>query len=307
MSVSVIKSPVSNTPSLQARKDEIGDLMTKALVSKLLILLSCLYLSGCVIISPEARTTQAASLAKRAGWHEYTIHTTLFTLKTYRSAAPKKTNVLTIYIEGDGLAWLSEDMPSANPTPIVPTGLRMAIHHHKNNPIAYLARPCQFVLKEEWGGCRQAYWTHLRFSPEVVNAMNQAVEQLKNAYHAKHIVLIGYSGGGTIAALITARRTDVIQLITVAAILDTDFWVRQQSLTPLTGSLNPADAWKNLITVAQTHWIGGKDTVAPKEIAFAFAKRFPATKKPKLIVIPAFDHACCWATDWQPENFAPNA
>lgn len=260
-------------------------------------------LSGCglhSVISPEERTLHAAALTKKAGWQEHTIHTPLFALKNYRSAAPKKVNRLTIYIEGDGLAWLSGEMPSANPTPIMPTGLKMALHDKKHHPIVYLARPCQFVSKQQWGGCRAAYWTHLRFSPKVINAMNQAVEQLKNEYHAKHIVLIGYSGGGTIAALIAARRTDVIQLITVAAILDTDFWVRQQGLTPLNGSLNPADAWKNLLSVPQTHWVGGKDTVAPKDVVFAFTKRFPATKKPTIKEILAFDHTCCWATDWKP-------
>lgn len=273
-------------------------------MSKLFILLSCLYLSACglqtPVLSPEVRTMQAASLAKKAGWHAHTMHSSRFTLQTYRSPAPKKANRLTIYIEGDGLAWLSETMPSTNPTPIVPTGLQMAIHDQKNNPIVYLARPCQYVLKEEWAGCRQAYWTNLRFSPEVINAMNQAVDRLKNEYRAQHIVLIGYSGGGTIATLIAARRTDVIQLTTIAAILDTDFWVRHERLTPLYGSLNPADAWENLTNVPQTHWVGGKDTVAPKDVALAYGKRFPATKKPSIRVIPSFDHACCWATDWQP-------
>ncbi|TAL58999.1 MAG: alpha/beta hydrolase [Legionella sp.] len=242
------------------------------------------------------RIRQAALIAKMNGWHKHTIHTTLFTLQTYGSPPSKKANTLTIYLEGDGLAWLSEDTPSANPTPITPTALKMATHDQKNNPIAYLARPCQFVLKKDWAGCQRAYWTHWRFSPKVIHAMNEAVDQLKLYYHAKHLVLIGYSGGGTIAALISARRNDVVQLITVAAILDTDFWVRQDRLTPLNGSLNPADAWRNLIFVPQTHWVGGKDTVVPKAVAFAFAKRFPATKKPQIIVIPTFDHACCWAT-----------
>lgn len=246
------------------------------------------------------RTKQAASLAKMAGWHGHTIQTKLFTLKAYGSPVPKETSVLTIYIEGDGLAWLSEDTPSANPTPITPTGLRMAIHDQNNNPIVYLARPCQYVLKEKWANCKPSYWTHLRFSPDVIHAMNEAVDHLKNEYHAKNIVLIGYSGGGTIATLITARRSDVVQLITVAAILDTDFWVHRESLTPLNGSLNPANEWRKLISISQTHWVGGKDTVVPKEVALAFAKRFPATKKPKIIVIPAFDHSCCWATDWKP-------
>jgi len=271
-------------------------------MSKLLLLLGCVYLSGCVlqtsVISPQARTVKAAFLAKKAGWYERVIHTTPFRLKTYRSKAPQKTNTITIYIEGDGLAWLSAERPSANPTPIIPTGLRMAIQDKNNNPIVYLARPCQFVLNEEWAGCRPAYWTHLRFSPEVINAMNQAVDDLKHEYHAKHIVLIGYSGGGTIAALIAARRKDVIQLTTVAAILDTEFWVRQESLTPLYGSLNPADAWKNLISIPQTHWVGGNDKVVSKDVAFAYAKRFPAEKKPKINVVSDFNHTCCWARDW---------
>lgn len=269
---------------------------------KLLLIFSCLYLSGCLsstpIPMPELRAHQVAQLAKKTGWIEHTIDTSLFTLKAYGSPAPGKTKILTIYIEGDGLAWLSEDHPSNNPTPIVPTGLNMAVHDQKNKPIAYLARPCQFVFKEAWRQCRQDYWTNLRFSPEVIHAMNQAVEYLKQYYHAQQIVLIGYSGGGTIATLLSAKRQDVIQLITVAAILDIDYWIRQENLTPLYGSLNPADAWTKLISIPQTHWVGSKDKVVSKEVAFAFAQRFPAEKKPEIKVVPGFNHTCCWARDW---------
>ena len=269
----------------------------------LLLILNALYLSGCVLATaippPKLRAIHAAQLANKAGWKEHTIHTALFSLKGYGSSVPRKTRRLTIYIEGDGLAWLSEDRPSSNPTPMVPTGLNMAIHDQKNKPIAYLARPCQFVLKEAWRTCRQDYWTHLRFSPEVIDSMNQAVDYLKQYYHAQHIVLIGYSGGGTIATLLAAKRQDVIQLITVAAILDIDYWVRQENLTPLYGSLNPADAWEKLVSIPQTHWVGGKDKVVSKDVAFAFFQRFPADKKPKINVVPGFNHTCCWASrDW---------
>lgn len=243
---------------------------------------------------------QAAELAKKAGWKEHTIHTSLFTLKAYGSSASNKTKtkILTIYIEGDGLAWLSEDRPSNNPTPMVATALNMAIHDKKNKPVSYLARPCQFVSEESWGKCRQDYWTNLRFSPEVILAMNQAVDELKQYYHARQIVLIGYSGGGTVATLLSAKRQDVIQLITVAAILDIDYWVKHENLTPLYGSLNPADEWKKLISIPQIHWVGGKDKVVSKEVAFAFAQRFPAAKKPIINVVPDFNHSCCWAKDW---------
>lgn len=267
-------------------------------------LIYCLNILGCTsttqIISPEIRSAQAAHLAKQAGWKDYTLSTSLFTLKAYGSSVLKNKKSLTIYIEGDGFAWISEDRPSENPTPRVPMGLKMAIHDQKNNPVAYLARPCQFVLNDAWRNCRLAYWTDLRFSPEVIQSMNQAVDELKKHYHAQHIVLIGYSGGGTIATLLAARRKDVIQLITVAAILDTDVWVQQNRLTPLYGSLNPANEWKNLVSIPQTHWVGGNDKVVPKAVADAFAKRFPVINKPNIIVVPNFDHACCWSTNWTP-------
>ena len=269
---------------------------------KLLLILGSLYLSGCVfstaILPPTQRALQAAQLATKAGWKEHTIHTSLFTLKAYGSSTHRKIKTLTIYIEGDGLAWLSEDTPSHNPTPMVPTGLKMAIQDQKNKPTAYLARPCQFVFKEAWRQCRQDYWTNLRFSPDVIQAMDKAVQYLKRYYHAQHIVLIGYSGGGTIATLLAAKRHDVIQVITVAAILDIDYWAKQENLTPLYGSLNPADAWKKLLSIPQTHWIGGKDAVVSKEVAFSYVLRFPAAKKPKIKEIGAFNHTCCWARDW---------
>ena len=210
---------------------------------KLFVIISCLCLSGCTMhaspVSPESRTEQAAHLAKVVDWKEHTIHTNSFVLKAYGSRVRHNAAILTIYIEGDGLAWIASDMPSDNPTPIIPTGLKMAIHDQKNNPVVYLARPCQFVFNEEWDHCRPAYWTNLRFSPEVVNAMNQAVNDLKKYYHAKQIRLIGYSGGGAIAALIAARRNDIIKLITIAAVLDVKQWINQESLTPLYGSLDP--------------------------------------------------------------------
>ncbi|HEX2549375.1 MAG TPA: alpha/beta hydrolase [Gammaproteobacteria bacterium] len=246
------------------------------------------------------RTQKTTHLAKTMGWQTHTIRTTTFIIKAYGPLAKKKANTLTIYLEGDGLAWISDDLPSDNPTPIAPTALKIAVHDQKSELVAYLARPCQFVFNKEWVGCRQAYWTNLRFSTKVVNAMDQAVDYLKKYYHVKQIILIGYSGGGTIAALLTAKRTDVTKLITIAAVLDLKEWVNQKKLTPLNGSLDPAEAWNKLTLVSQTHWVGGKDTVVPKEVAFAFAKHFSQTKKPQIIILPDFDHVCCWAVDWTP-------
>lgn len=135
-------------------------------------------------------------------------------------------------------------------------------------------------------------WTNARFS--LVHATQQAINALKARHGAKNITLIGYSGGGAIATLVAANRRDVLRLITIAGTLDTAAWVRQNSLTPLYGSLNPADAWKSLVAIPQTHWVGGKDIIVPQAVAFAYADRFPIGKKPEIIIKPTYDHTCCW-------------
>lgn len=272
-------------------------------VLKIFFLIQCFYLYGCVtttsIPSPHTRAKCISQLAKSVSWKEHTIHTDPFILKAYGKPIQSKNEILTIYIEGDGLAWIADDMLSDNPTPIDPIGLKMAVRDQKNSSIAYLARPCQGVFNQD-NVCKSDYWGNLRFSPIVIRSMNQGVDYLKKYYQAKKIIFIGYSGGGTVAALLTAKRKDVVKLITVAAVLDIHEWVNQKSLTPLYGSLDPATFSQDLISTPQTHWIGGKDKIVPKEVAFAFADHFPLRNKPRIIVIPNFDHVCCWSTDWTP-------
>lgn len=271
---------------------------------KSFFIILCLFLCGCTITPPEMRAQQAAHLAATKNWQEQTITTQNFTLKAFGPAATQHVKILTIYIEGDGLAWISADQPSDNPTSLNFTALKMALHDTSHYPVVYLARPCQLVFNQNWQNCQIDDWTNSRFSAQIIDSMNQAVTYLKNNYHAQKIILMGYSGGGTIATLIAARRNDVKQLITFAAVLDTQKWAQQENLTPLTGSLNPADFWQNLISVNQTHYVGAEDKVVPKEVAFAYANHFPANHKPKIIIVPNFSHGCCWTTQWQASEIA---
>jgi len=262
------------------------------------LLVCSLFLYGCTTQPPSAgnRSEQAEALASAAGWKAGTVHTRDFVFKTYAPSPEPSSKTLSIYLEGDGFAWKTSEMASDNPTPIMPMGLELAIHDNSHTQVAYLARPCQFVFGKDWGSCRVDDWTGKRYSPKIIDATNQAVDLLKKRTAAQKIILIGYSGGGAIAALVAAQRSDVLRLITIAGMLDTQYWVNQQSLTPLFGSLNPADSWKSLASIPQTHWVGGKDRVVPKKVAFAYAARFPLCKQPEIRIIPSFDHNCCWAT-----------
>jgi dienelactone hydrolase len=274
-------------------------------IRSLFLLLSLLPgLAGCLTLSPEVRRDHAEQLATASGWERIRLPAGRFVLAGYLPKnIPANETTLTIYIEGDGLAWINGSLVSLDPTPIKPVGLALALRH-PHGAVAYLARPCQYVAGADAQGCSTRYWTSHRFAPEVVESADQAVEMLKQRFQAKQLVLVGYSGGGAVAALVAARRHDVALLVTVAGNLDHQAWTAQHHATPLTGSLNPAEAWPQLLDVSQLHFIGGMDQVVGREVAKSFANHFPADRRPEIRVVPDFDHTCCWAEHW-PELFMP--
>jgi pimeloyl-ACP methyl ester carboxylesterase len=233
------------------------------------------------------RTALAQKHLNEAGWRARVIEAQPYRLWSAGPAPTKiaATDTLTIMIEGDGLSWLNQHTPSLDPTPMNAEGLRLALA--MPGSVVYLARPCQFVRSDT---CTLADWTEARYHPRLVAAMDAAIDQLKARYDAKYVQLAGYSGGGVMAALIAARRSDVARLVTIAANLDTAAWVRHHGLTPLAGSLNPADDWASLANIRQRHYVGAEDTTVPPAIAHAYAARFPASAKLEIILVPRQGH-----------------
>ena len=134
-----------------------------------------------------------------------------------------------------------------------------------------------------------------RFREDAVAAMDHAVSRLKKSAGAAEVNLVGYSGGGTMAALIAARRSDVSCLVTIAAPLDTRAWTEALKVSPLDYSLNPADVARQLTTVRQTHFRGRKDTVVPPSTTQRYLSQVP---RALVIDKQAYDHQCCWGDDW---------
>lgn len=266
-------------------------------MTRYLAILTCFCVAACATISPQERGQRLDTLAQANLWKKIRIATPQFVLSAYMAEQPAASDVLTIYIEGDGLAWLSRSQPSDDPTPAKPVALELALQH-KPGPAAYLSRPCQNVATQDRKNCRQSDWTNRRFSPEVIEASSLAIDNLKTRHGAKRLILIGYSGGGAVAALVAARRQDVIRLVTVAGNLDIATWTTSQKVSPLTGSLNPADAWENLQQIPQMHFVGSKDPVIKEEVLASYLSRFPREKRPAMKVIADFDHVCCWSADW---------
>lgn len=247
--------------------------------------------------SPAQRREQADALAGEKHWHEITIATGQpFELVAFVPETPVVAERLTVYIEGDGLAWITRDTASANPTPRDPVALRLALAQAEG-AAAYLGRPCQYVAAAP-SECPNRYWTSHRFAPEVITSVDRAINVLKTRFGASRLTLVGYSGGGAVAALIAARRSDVERLITVAGNVDHRAWTSYHGLQPLSGSLNPADDLASLSDIPQWHFAGGRDTTVPPALIQAYANRFPPDQRPHVRVEPEFGHRCCWAEQW---------
>lgn len=261
-----------------------------------LALLACLQIACVHLPSPVERRAQADALAARQSWLRVELQGDAFDLVGYAPQRVRPGKELTVYIEGDGLAWISASQPSFDPTPRNPLALQLALAQPDGNA-AYLARPCQYGAAQA-DGCAQRYWTGARFAEEVIVASNQALDALKARFAAQRLVLVGYSGGGAVASLLAARRDDVRLLVTVAGNLDHRAWTEQQRVSPLRGSLNPADFRAQLRGVRQWHLSGDQDRVVPSAIASDFIAGLPQPNQAQLLVMPAFDHQCCWVQRW---------
>jgi len=219
---------------------------------------------------------------------------TVFVLRASQRT-PRADLPLHLYIEGDGFAWRTRSQPSDDPTPRRALGLTLAVADPGPN-VVYLARPCQFTSSPR---CTVAYWTGRRFAEDVVEAMNRAVSQYARRTPGQGIELIGYSGGGAIAALIAARRDDVRSLRTVAGNLDQAEVNRLHKVTPMPESLNPIDVARQLAGIPQIHYSGSEDQVIPPTIAQRFVER-AGKACAQAVTVAGLEHDGDWAGRWGP-------
>lgn len=112
------------------------------------------------------------------------------------------------------------------PTPKDPVALRLAARDPSPS-VAYVARPCQYVMDTRGRGCSAAYWANGRFAPEVIEAEAAAIRALMVRVGATKLRIVGYSGGATVALLLPRYGIQPTEIITVAGVLDPTAWVRK--------------------------------------------------------------------------------
>jgi hypothetical protein len=203
--------------------------------------------------------------------------------------ANHSSRTLHIYLDGDGTPWGAWG-PAADPTPRNPLVLRLMALDPA--PSLYLGRPCYLGLSKT-PPCSSRLWTSERYSEAVVSSMEAALRHFLEGSDVDRLVWIGYSGGGTLAVLLAPRFDRTTDLITIAANLDIDAWSDLHGYSRLVGSLNPARQGPLPSWIRQRHYAGGRDRVVPQEVT----ARGPIGRD-TMIVIPTYDHTCCWETIW---------
>lgn len=254
-----------------------------------------LLLAGCA----QPRHGMGPDLAQAAGWRWEILPAGAFDLAVATSPRGDG-DVLTVYLEGDGFAYVNARQPALDPTPTDPVSLKLALAEPGKGAVAWIGRPCQYTLPDHGRNCRTVIWTTGRTAPEVIDSMGMAVDALKRRSGSGRVILVGYSGGGAIAVLLAARRTDVAQIITVAANLDLEYWTRRDGLSPLAGSLDPArQPAETLERIPQLHFTGGQDRIVGTDVVRSYLNRLSPQSPARLVEIPNFTHSCCWAKDWR--------
>ena len=232
------------------------------------------------------------------------VRADLTTLGWLRPGTSKSDQPLLVVIEGDGKPWTPENEPPADPTPRAGTGAKLASRLNNGQTVLYLARPCQYLSTEQAAGCSIRYWTDLRFSDVPLAALAALIDRARRPRQS--VILIGFSGGGVLAAELALQRNDVVALSTGAAPLDIKAWTRLHGISPLP-TASPARKLRAGLaqaTFQQHHLYGARDTVVPPVLVAPVIRQMPVN------TVRIFD-GLSHDDDWTPavratlESFAP--
>jgi hypothetical protein len=245
---------------------------------------------GCA--NPVRRAEHAA---ERAGFTRFVLPGAGYNHVAFASRGGTLGGPLLVFIEGDGSPWVPGSAAvAADPTSRSPLALALALATPARR-VLYLGRPC-YLGRAALGECEPSDWTGARYATRIVASLCAAIDHYTEAQPAQAVLLIGVSGGGTLAVLMSACVTSIRGIVTIGANLDVGAWARLHGYRPLDASLDPARTpGVPPAGVAEIHLAGAKDANVPPALLERYLALHPAAE---LWTMPSFDHVCCWRDLW---------
>jgi dienelactone hydrolase len=249
-----------------------------------------LMLAGC----QSTPTERAIAIARAGGLSPISLPGAIHDLMAFERLRDGDDRIW-VFLDSDGSPWTRGGTEvSADPTPREPLALRLAAATRSS--VLYVSRPCYFTAPGVGERCDSKWWTSHRYAADVVDDIAVAIRSyLKSNTRFSRVTLVGYSGGGTLAALAADRIPEVSELVTVAGNLDIQAWTRLHGYLPLEGSLNPATAVRTKADLRAIHLVGLADENVPPRVGTAY---FAAHPEDLVREYPGFGHVCCWVRDW---------
>jgi len=259
-------------------------------------------LSACTSNNPLRHET-AVRLAAPAFMVERQIGAGIFSLTAFERMHERHTTA-NLYIEGDGSTndpgdfMVGETMIWAQNDPQSPTALMLATQDDARN-VVYLARPCQYSgMRNPEAECGPEYFTSEAYSAEVLAAYNEALDKIKRRDDITAFNLVGFQGGGTIAAILASTRNDIVSLRTVAANLDNKLFSAANDMTPYSRSLNAVDFAQRLRRMPQVHFTGGQDETTPVAVLDSYLSALGPTNCVHTEFIQEAGYKNGWMDKW---------
>ncbi|MFT4562858.1 MAG: hypothetical protein ACI9BW_002607, partial [Gammaproteobacteria bacterium] len=238
-------------------------------------------LSGC-----ESPATRFDVDARRSGFERVVAGG----LVLYQNGQLVDGRPIHFYIDGDGTPSLGHGRISMDPTSR--NRLILDLIRADTATSVLVGRPCYYGGSN---GCSSKQWTTGRYSKEVVDQLLATINPIIRRFPDSKIVLVGYSGGGTLAMLAAPGLDRVDAVVTIAANLDTRAWLEHHGYSPLEGSMNPADQAPLPPRIGQFHFFGGDDDNVPARLAKRTISR---QENAEVEIIDGFGHRCCWPQIW---------
>jgi pimeloyl-ACP methyl ester carboxylesterase len=203
---------------------------------------------------------------------------------------------VTIYIEGDTRGWQPAADPGVSDMPDDTMGLRLAALDPSTN-VVFIAHPCQFGIEDPI--CFDGTWDNAHLADQVYTSINRAVDHIAVVFLHPHLNLVGYSGGGGIAAVLAARRHDVVSLRTIAGNLDPEGNGRAHAADPQDDFVDPMPLAHRLALIPQEHFVGDGDVIVPPFLTENFIKAIGVSYCVKVTHVPAATHLTGWEDYWE--------